>query len=490
MGRVPTVRLPASAGRFGVDHPSVRSLATGSEHRSTANPDPRRPPHDPHYFSDSFDFLGLAAQFRAISVTPLRHTQSMESSAAKLTGPLVAERAVMAMAAQTLHRLSLVDCAHLTKQEIADHTVEIVRASERLRVISSRFMAVSDRQTAAYTRGAHSMSGLINTSCGVSRRQGTVMNLIGTSPYRYLLFYQALLEGRIGPGHIEVLQPVWRKVDRTQFHAAEAKLVDLAELCTPEEFADHLETWRHHADEDAALDEYIANQAKQHFQYGFDLFGNVHYSGTVGPEHAEPFIETIETESNNHNTGHHRPSRTLGDSLVALVLDPDGKYRARLEILVPAAKPHNEPPPVAPPGAIPVHRDTGFCAVYWPRTARGTLIPPSIVNQIRGRGASVTEHVIDADGNIVGDRPAGRHFGAVQKRLIRLRDNHCRHPGCRRPARRCDYDHIQPYEHGGATLIRNGQALCRFHHRWKHRLEPGPRRPTIFDDTPLAIQLE
>ena len=49
---------------------------------------------------------------------------------------------------------------------------------------------------------------------------------------------------------------------------------------------------------------------------------------------------------------------------------------------------------------------------------------------------------------------------------IRLRDRHCRAPGCTRPAARCDCDHVVPYPRGETTLA-NGCCLCRRHHRLK-----------------------
>ncbi len=404
-----------------------------------------------------------------------------------MTGPLAVERAVMLAATRTLERLSRVDCAGLSREELAEHTVAMVRAAERVRTVSARFMAVSEGQASSLTKGARSMTALVNSSCGVTRRGSARMDLIGSAPDRYVLFYEALLAGRIGPGHIEVLHPVWRQVDRDQFAAAEQALVDLAELCTPEEFADYLARWRAHADEDAALGEYIANQAAQHFQYGFDLFGNVHYSGTVGPEHAEPFVETIETEAPKHRTELNKPSQALGDAVVELVLNPDGKYRARLEIVKPEdsdALTFRDSSWAA--DRLPKPADLGFSSIYWPRTARGTLIPPAIVDRIQAKGARIRIHRLDWAGNIVGDRAGGRHFGEIQKRMIRLRDNRCRHFGCRRTAPTCEYDHIKPVEHGGQTLIANGQLLCRFHHRYKHRDDTAGSR--IFDDSPVQLE--
>jgi hypothetical protein len=59
---------------------------------------------------------------------------------------------------------------------------------------------------------------------------------------------------------------------------------------------------------------------------------------------------------------------------------------------------------------------------------------------------------------------------------VQLRDRTCVFPGCARPARRCDVDHIIAYDHDadaegrpqpGPTTTSNLACLCRFHHRLK-----------------------
>jgi hypothetical protein len=53
---------------------------------------------------------------------------------------------------------------------------------------------------------------------------------------------------------------------------------------------------------------------------------------------------------------------------------------------------------------------------------------------------------------------------------VRLRDTTCVFPYCHRPARRCDLDHIVPYDPGGPpgqTSTDNLACLCRLHHRMK-----------------------
>jgi hypothetical protein len=54
------------------------------------------------------------------------------------------------------------------------------------------------------------------------------------------------------------------------------------------------------------------------------------------------------------------------------------------------------------------------------------------------------------------------------KRTLRVRDEHCRFPGCRQPARSCDIDHTIPATDGGPTSVGNLGHLCRRHHVLKH----------------------
>jgi hypothetical protein len=52
-------------------------------------------------------------------------------------------------------------------------------------------------------------------------------------------------------------------------------------------------------------------------------------------------------------------------------------------------------------------------------------------------------------------------------RYLRVRDPHCRFPGCRMPTHRCDLDHGHDFALGGATDHKNLCALCRRHHTLK-----------------------
>ncbi|MEH3088428.1 MAG: DUF222 domain-containing protein [Microbacterium arborescens] len=56
---------------------------------------------------------------------------------------------------------------------------------------------------------------------------------------------------------------------------------------------------------------------------------------------------------------------------------------------------------------------------------------------------------------------------ASMSRLLKARDQHCRFPGCRRAAIRCEIDHTIEYATGGHTHIFNLAHLCQRHHSMK-----------------------
>jgi hypothetical protein len=53
------------------------------------------------------------------------------------------------------------------------------------------------------------------------------------------------------------------------------------------------------------------------------------------------------------------------------------------------------------------------------------------------------------------------------RHLIQVRNPTCTGPGCRRPATRCDLDHVTPYDQGGRTCECNLHPACRHDHHTK-----------------------
>lgn len=87
-----------------------------------------------------------------------------------------------------------------------------------------------------------------------------------------------------------------------------------------------------------------------------------------------------------------------------------------------------------------------------------------------------------------------------QRRFLRARDQHCRFPGCRRAAIRCEIDHTVDHAQGGPTALWNLAHLCQRHHSmkqftsWRVRQHPGgilewtsPTGQVYREDAPVPL---
>ena len=91
-----------------------------------------------------------------------------------------------------------------------------------------------------------------------------------------------------------------------------------------------------------------------------------------------------------------------------------------------------------------------------------------------GLGVAVVESVGVGTGQVLKTDPTTYRPTAEVTRHVTARDPHCRFPGCMRASRRCDLDHVVPFNHakpqaGGPTTPDNLIPLCRRHHLTKHR---------------------
>lgn len=98
--------------------------------------------------------------------------------------------------------------------------------------------------------------------------------------------------------------------------------------------------------------------------------------------------------------------------------------------------------------------------------ATGGPIDPDSARRLAGCASTWTRLLTDSAGQVLATE-AYRPSAAIRAALT-ARDRHCRFPGCRQPARRCDIDHTVAREHGGPTRIDNLAHLCRRHHVLKH----------------------
>lgn len=97
------------------------------------------------------------------------------------------------------------------------------------------------------------------------------------------------------------------------------------------------------------------------------------------------------------------------------------------------------------------------------------VIPAAVLTQLcQTLGTKLTRALVDTEtGTTVETSDITYRPGARLRRFVLTRDQHCRFPGCTRPARLGDVDHVERWP-DGETIASNLQCLCRHHHRAKH----------------------
>ena len=81
---------------------------------------------------------------------------------------------------------------------------------------------------------------------------------------------------------------------------------------------------------------------------------------------------------------------------------------------------------------------------------------------------STVTRVLLKDSVVIDVGQAERTIRGPRRRALNARDQHCRWPGCERPAAWCDGHHVVFWMHGGGDELENLILLCRRHHRMVH----------------------
>ncbi|SDG55565.1 HNH endonuclease signature motif containing protein [Microbacterium sp. 77mftsu3.1] len=126
---------------------------------------------------------------------------------------------------------------------------------------------------------------------------------------------------------------------------------------------------------------------------------------------------------------------------------PLGAIRARVQVLVPAA---------TLAGA-----DDGPCDL-----AGGSPIDPATARTLAG-ATGVWERLFHDPTTGVTVSTDSYRVPSGMRRFLQARDQHCRFPGCRVAAIRCEVDHTHDHALGGKTELSNLAHLCQRHHSMK-----------------------
>jgi hypothetical protein len=255
---------------------------------------------------------------------------------------------------------------------------------------------------------------------------------------------QALAEGSIGYAHLAVMAQTREAVGRA---FDERTLLPLAELNSPGKFYFKCLHYRHAVDSEA----YCKEQTDQEFNHRLAIntaeSGHLLISGVLEPVGGAAVRTALEALARPSGAHDDRPREVrLADAMVELATvgkPVNLQVTASIETLKNMAG--------APAGEMEFSLPINTTSV-----------------QRLACDCSVTRVLLDQDSLIVDVGRATRKIPVALRKALKLRDGHCRWPGCERPPSYCDGHHLQHWIFDGPTDLDNVVLLCKRHHRMVH----------------------
>lgn len=300
--------------------------------------------------------------------------------------------------------------------------------------------------------------------------------------------HEALARGEIDLAHARLLGRLWRPNIAELFDRDTHLFLDKARTVSFARFEEFLVEWLRYADPDRAqadAERVRKNRALYISRVGDQIAMDLNTDTLTGGvilnvlRHFERrlFIEDWQAAREIH-----------GDDVCLELLGrtPAQRRHDAMELALETAYNHDTAGTGEPLVNVIVDRETldreiqRFCglprdpdAAFDPDSrctlADGTPISPDRALYMAFRG-HMARTVFDGEGRIIDMGRRTRFFTGALKAALIIRDRTCRHPGCEIPATWCQADHRRPWNLGGPTTLANGQMLCAYHHRYKHRV--------------------
>ena len=257
-----------------------------------------------------------------------------------------------------------------------------------------------------------------------------------------------------------------------------AKLTALAGDLAPDRLARELEQWGRRVDEERGVDTNEDLRAKRSLVTQKRTTGMTEIIAALDPESAEVVASALDARVQAEwrgETADEHAARTSAqrraDALVGICRDwlngygatnGDGAFSNGAKKAAPSPSPKARPHVSVIINLADLTAKTGHGV-----TERGTPLSSETVRRI-ACDAGVSAIFTDSEQQIVDVGREQRTFtGAIRKVLV-LRDQGCRFPGCNAPPSWTDGHHIAHWVNGGPTTTSNGCLLCSRHHHYVH----------------------
>ena len=314
--------------------------------------------------------------------------------------------------------------------------------------------------------GATSTVAWLRDRGGLTRRSAARTVAVASRVANLPVTWVAWRDGTLSEGQVDAIVANVSADTAEAFAAQEAALVPHLAPLSVADTARVMAHWKAVAEADLAEP---GDEEPQHLHLSPGLDGRWELSGELGNETGQALAtalrlaETPNGEGEEPRSAAWRRADALGD-ICRFFLDHQqdrqgGRHRPHLNVVVDA-----DELAAGRPG-----RFLDGSSLSGPATQRLAC------------DAAVHRAVVEGLSTILDYGTATRTIPTPLWNALVVRDEHCRFPGCDRPATWCDGHHVRWVEHGGPTRLANLVLACRRHHQLLHT--PGWRAQLEDDGT-------
>lgn len=282
----------------------------------------------------------------------------------------------------------------------------------------------------------------------------------------------AFSAGDIGSDHVRVLAAALRRCSKA-FEKVEAELVEDARTLRYDVFRRRVQYFVQLADEDG-----VEGDAREVFEArsvcaSRTFEDTVRLDGTMEPIGGAIFLEELRRLEQLEFEADWREARgRVGADARSSDLRRT-PARRRHDALVEMAKRSAAMPPGAKRARYLLTVHVGYETLHGRicELADGTVLAPGQVVPLLGE-ADVERAVFGPDSRVVDLGRRSRLFVGGARRAVQVSELECGEPSCDVRYDRCEVDHVQRWERGGATDRANGRLRCPRHHEGRRRAPP------------------
>jgi hypothetical protein len=381
---------------------------------------------------------------------------------------------LLELARQAVARATSHDLTELTDAEVIDAAQQSSEVAALATAAQVQAAGRLDTSKAWQTSGARSAAAWLAWQCRLPSRQANRAVRSARRLRDLPRAKEAFLAGRLTPDHVTLLASC-HHANSDAYAVDEALLVGHATTLAFRHFERVVAYWLQLHDPDGSERDADAKHGDRRVDCSTTLDDMVVLDALLDPVTGAIVrreLERLEQELFEADWADARAR--LGDAATAVDLVRTPKQR-RADALRRMAERSAAKPADAKEPRVLIHVLAGTDALQrMCELSDGTILTPGQLLPLI-RWADLARVIFESPSKVIDIGVKQRLFSGATRTAVELRDLECQHPGCHERFERCEVDHIQPWEHGGPTIQANGQLLCPFHHRWRHRrLQPAP----------------